>query len=75
MTISKNLIANTEHEIRNFLEAVQAHYAIHPDKDICGGVGGCSLLMLEHQQGQEIVLILETLARTGEDFTLNVVRR
>jgi len=49
-----NIVLNFEEELNQYLNLVQAHNAIHPDRDECGGVGKCLMMRTECQQEQEL---------------------
>jgi hypothetical protein len=59
----------------DYVEVVMAHDAIHPDRNVCGGVGGCVLMMAEHEASEKVRGFLDSLARIGGDFSISVVRR
>lgn len=71
----KYLLENTERAIVSFLESTLAHDTVHPDKNVCGGIGGCGLMMHQHKTKERVQDLLEELAHENENFTLNVVRR
>ena len=73
--MNKNLIENAENRILNYLEFIEAHDAVHPDRNVCGGVGGCRLLHGEVRVGEELFDMFRSLSETAENFTLNIVRR
>ena len=58
-----------------YTEIVVAHDAIHPNRDVCGGVGGCALMMSEHEASETVRDFLDSLARIGGDFSISVGRR
>lgn len=41
----------------------QEHDKIHPQRDQCGGVGGCSLMFVAHRMEQDMIDLLETWRR------------
>ena len=58
-----------------YAEIIVAHDAIHANRNVCGGVGGCGLMMAEHEASETVRDYLDSLARTGGDFSISVVRR
>lgn len=66
---------NASAAVRDYVEVVMAHEAIHPDRNVCGGVGGCVLMMAEHEASEKVRDFLDSLAHIGGDFTISVVRR
>jgi hypothetical protein len=74
MTIS-HLEENTALAVLDYVEIVMAHDAIHPDQNVCGGVGGCVLMMAEHKASEKVRDFLDSLAHIGGDFNISVVRR
>ena len=68
-------ILMTEEKILNWIEVETAHASIHPNSEVCGGVGGCALMRAGSEAEDEMLEAILDLARTGENFTLNVVRR
>jgi len=69
------LMDNASTAVRDYVEIVVAHDAVHPDRDICGGVGGCVLMMAEHEASEKVREFLDSLARVGGDIHLKVTRR
>jgi len=69
------LETNTSLAVLDYTEIVVAHDAVHPDRDVCGGVGGCVLMMAEHEASEKVRDFLDSLARIGGDFSISVVRR
>jgi len=69
------LETNTSLAVLIYAEIVVAHDAIHPNRDVCGGVGGCALMMAEHEASETVRDYLDSLARIGGDFSISVVRR
>jgi len=69
------LETNTSLAVQAYVEVVMAHDAIHPDRNVCGGVGGCVLMMAEHEASEKVRDFLDSLARVGGDFSISVVRR
>jgi hypothetical protein len=59
----------------DYVEVVMAHDAIHPNRNVCGGVGGCVLMMAEHEASEKVLDFLDSLAHIGGDFSISVVRR
>lgn len=53
------------HYISNHRNVIVAHDSVHPDRALCGGVGGCALMMAEADLEREITTALERLARFG----------
>ena len=66
---------NASVAVLDYVEVVMAHDAIHPDRNVCGGVGGCVLMMSEHEASETVRAYLDSLARIGGDFSISVVRR
>lgn len=70
-----HLEENTSLAVLDYVETIVAHDSIHPDRNVCGGVGGCVLMMAEHQASEVVMDFLNSLARIGGDFNISVVRR
>jgi galactokinase len=66
---------NTSLAVQAYVEVVMAHDAIHPNRNVCGGVGGCVLMMAEHEASEKVRDFLDSLAHIGGDFSISVVRR
>lgn len=66
-----NVVLNTQEAIRQHADVVRGHDAVHPDRDACGGVGGCGLMRAECDAEQEVVRLLEVVARTGRALQLS----
>jgi len=69
------LVENASLAVLDYIEVVMAHDAIHPNRNVCGGVGGCVLTMAEHEASEKVRDFLDSLARIGGDFNISVVRR
>lgn len=61
---------NLNEQIRQLGDVVRAHDAVHPDHDVCGGVGGCRLLHSEVEAGQEVMDYMRRLLARG--YTVHV---
>ena len=48
--------------VNDLINVHLAHDAVHPDRDECGGIGGCALMKCEHHQEQEVI---EEIVETG----------
>ena len=66
---------NTSLAVQAYVEVVMDHDAIHPNRNVCGGVGGCVLMMAEHEASEKVRDFLDSLAHIGGDFSISVVRR
>jgi len=66
---------STSLAVLDYVEIVMAHDAVHPDRNVCGGVGGCVLMMAEHAASEKVRDFLDSLAHVGGDFQLKVFRR
>jgi len=69
------LVENASLAVLDYIETLVAHDAIHPDRNVCGGVGGCTLMMAEHETSEKVRDFLDSLARIGGNFNISVVRR
>jgi len=49
--------------IRQHADVVRGHDAVHPDRNDCGGVGGCALMRAEHDAEVAIIAALVDRAR------------
>lgn len=49
--------------IRRHADVVRGHDAVHPDRNDCGGVGGCNLMRAEHDAEVEVIGRLVETAR------------
>ena len=54
VNLRPNIVQNLEAELNTLLDLYRAHDSVHPDKDVCGGVGGCLMMRTEGEQEQEI---------------------
>ena len=66
---------NASIAVLDYVEIVMAHDAVHPNRNVCGGVGGCVLMMAEHKASEKVRDFLDSLANIGGDFNISVVRR
>lgn len=67
------ILDNLNANIRRHREVIVGHDAVHPDRNACGGVGGCALMMTENETEQEVIRQLEYAAREG--LALDVTER
>ena len=72
---TRDLEKNASLAVQDYVEVVMAHDAVHPNRDVCGGVGGCVLMMAEHEASEKVRDFLDSLAHVGGDFSISVVRR
>jgi hypothetical protein len=56
---------NVTEFLRQHRDVVRGHDAVHPDRNDCGGVGGCALMRAEHDAETRIVDALVEAARRG----------
>lgn len=61
--MSDHTAENLTERIRQHADVVRGHDAVHPDRDACGGVGGCALMRAEHDAEQDVIEALEHAAR------------
>lgn len=61
----KTILDNLNANVRRHREVIVGHDAVHPDRNVCGGVGGCALMMTEHETEQAVIDQLEYAAREG----------
>lgn len=66
-------VENLVEQIRQRATVLVAHDAVHPDRDECGGVGACRLMMAEVEAKDDVVQYLDMLARCGVEITLDPV--
>lgn len=59
------ILDNLNAEIRRHRDVILGHDAVHPDRNVCGGVGWCVLMRAEHEMAQAVVDHLEHAAREG----------
>jgi len=45
---------NASLAVLDYIEIVVAHDAVHPDRNVCGGVGGCVLMLAEHDVSEKV---------------------
>lgn len=68
-----NLVANFEDELNQYLDLVEAHSKLHPDRDQCGGIGACLMMRTEVDQENELTeTYLRQLADSGVRLTVGV---
>lgn len=60
--------------IRQRTDVVRGHDAVHPNRNDCGGIGGCALMRAEHDAEEEVNDILDRCARGGYTVTAEAVR-
>lgn len=70
MTIAKNLTDNITNNVREHVDMLRAHDAVHPDRNDCGGVGGCAIMRAEFDTREAVVDSIEHAARHG--YTIRV---
>lgn len=56
--------------IRQHADVVRGHDAVHPDRNECGGVGGCLLMRAEHDAETAVTDSLIYAARHGYAYTV-----
>lgn len=71
----KNTQENVADRIRQHADVVRGHDAVHPDRNDCGGFGGCALMRAEHDAEQEITDALVHTARAGVVLEITAVNR
>lgn len=54
---------NMARAIRDWENVLHGHDAVHPDRNACGGVGGCALMALEYDSRTKVVDMLEEQVR------------
>lgn len=67
--------ANLTERIRQHADVVRGHDAVHPDRNACGGVGGCALMRTEHHTETEVIDALVDAARRGLHLHMELVDR
>lgn len=72
-TATANATERLQFEIEQHANLVQAHDTVHPDRGDCGGVGGCRLLMAEHDSEVDVIGSLTRLARLQAQVRVSVV--
>lgn len=65
------MLDNLQAAVRDHSAVLRGHDAVHPDRDVCGGVGGCRLMLAEHETARDAVDLLERLARSGWEPQIN----
>lgn len=73
-TRADNISANLTHDLRSLMELMQAHDAVHPGRNECGGVGGCVTLSTETDAMQELEESIERLAPEGWRLAVTAIR-
>lgn len=74
-TVAQNIADNLNLALKNYTNVVLAHDHVHPDRDECGGVGGCALMMTEHTVGEDVQDGIEYAARSGFNIGVNLTPR
>ena len=46
-TVQSNVAANLTSDLHTLADLIKAHDTVHPDRDMCGGVGRCLMLRTE----------------------------
>jgi hypothetical protein len=63
-------LANLEQSVldseRQHADVVVGHDAVHPDRNDCGGVGGCALMRAEVDAERRVIDTLQAIARAKE---------
>lgn len=54
---------NMARAIRDWENVLQGHDAVHPDRNVCGGVGRCALMNLEYDSRTKVMDMLEAQVR------------
>lgn len=57
---------NLTERIRQHADIVRGHDAVHPDRNECGGVGGCGLLRAEADAEEQVIEALVHAAREAK---------
>lgn len=72
-TVTDHLLDGLNDQLRQWQDVLRAHDHVHPDRDECGGVGGCALMMAEHTLfAEQVCDRLERLTRRGTDLAVVV---
>ena len=72
MGFVENVQTNLEGGFRQYMEVIRGHDAVHPDRDECGGVGGCALLRAECDAEDVVLRRLKDVARFNSVYTVKV---
>lgn len=62
---SANRAAALDSVMQQYVTLIRAHDHVHPDRNVCGGIGGCRLMQGEHDLEEEIAATLRRLTRDG----------
>jgi hypothetical protein len=65
MTKAQNIADHINEAIKQQSVVVRAHDHVHPDRNECGGVGGCALMMSEHDTEVELIRAFTAASREG----------
>lgn len=57
-------------DMRQHADVVRGHDAVHPDRNDCGGVGGCALMRAEVATERDVLAALKTAARQSIKLTV-----
>lgn len=71
----KNVGERLTDSIRQHADVVRAHDAVHPDRNACGGVGGCAIMRAEHNAEEEVTDALDYAARKNVTLTVTATNR
>jgi hypothetical protein len=58
-------LANANGALTDLSVVVRGHDAVHPDRNDCGGVGGCALMRAEVDAERVLLEVLQDLVRAG----------
>lgn len=72
--VDQNVADRVTDAIRQHADVVRGHDAVHPDRDVCGGVGGCALMRAEHDAEVEVTDCLDHAARRGLRLSVLVAK-
>lgn len=67
-----NALGQLNEAIHQHAFVVVAHDHVHPDRDVCGGVGRCLLMATELDAERAVTDLLERAAREGLSLSVAV---
>lgn len=71
----ENFSINLTDTLRQHINLVRGHDAVHPDRADCGGLGSCALMRAEHDSEEEVISFLESCAKYGYALTVTASRK
>ena len=65
-TVRSNVAANLTIDLHALADLIRAHDTVHPDRDLCGGVGRCLMMRAEASAEEDLLpRLVDAVIRYG----------